>query len=107
MVLYPLNLLAAFQQKGRRCRKCRERMEIWGFLAMTCHFWGGPENFRCDTAEWGRLSRAVRHQELRTGTREAPGRDARARDRIYPGARFLLRVGGRSRCGTGTLTKPS
>lgn len=72
MVLFPLNLVAAFQQKGRRCRECRERVEIWGFLAMNYHLWGGPESPQRDTAERGRQSRALRHQELRTGTREAP-----------------------------------
>lgn len=61
MVLFPLNLLAAFQQKRGRCRKCRERVEIWGFLAM------------------------IGHQELRTGTREARGT---GRGRIKHGAGF-------------------
>lgn len=59
MVLFPLNLLAAFQQKGGRCRKYRESVEIWGFLAM------------------------IGHHELRTGAREAPGT---GRGRIKHGA---------------------
>lgn len=31
MVLFPSILLAAFQQKERRCRRCRERVEMCGF----------------------------------------------------------------------------
>lgn len=46
MILFPLNFLAAFQQKRRRCRKCRERVEIWGFLAMIWYLWRGPESPR-------------------------------------------------------------